>query len=164
MKIKRKNGSNRYVVRIMHLLEGILTFLLIIIIEICGLYFMYDEWLFLSLDEKITFILLLLSAILIFFFLIIFIVKPYFIIDFNKNIIKIKKEELPLNVIFKIEYFKNDPFFDKIIVYKYNGITNFIFYTGRYDNIEKSKGYPMAKKIEEINNKLQEYRKQNNLD
>jgi hypothetical protein len=165
MKIKRKNGSNRYTVRIDHLLDGILTVLFINSWLIFGLYTIYDEWTFLNLGKKFLCILLTLCVVLIFIGLFIFIAKPYFIIDFDKEIIKIKKKSFPLKYIIKIEYIKNYPFLDKILVYKCNDVIKFTFNSkSKYLNKEKVDGYPMARKIEEINNKLQEYRKQNNLD
>ena len=95
----------------------------------------------------------------------IFIKYPHFIIDFDKETIKIKKRYYPLKDIIKIEYIKNYPFLDKILVYKCNDVIKFTFNSKRkYLNKEKVDGYPMARKIEKINNKLQEYRKQNNLD
>ena len=45
-----------------------------------------------------------------------------------------------------------------------NDTFNFDFIIGHGVILQKAFGYPMARKIEEINNKLQEYRKQNNLD
>ena len=165
MKIKRKNGLNRYTVRIDHLLDVILTVLFINSWLIFGLYTMYDEWTFLNLGKKFLCILLTLCVILIFVGLFIFIAKPYFIIDFGKETIKIKKRYYPLKDIIKVEYIKKKMSdYDVIIVYMINDTFTFDFINGHGINIERGRGYPMARKIEEINNKLQEYRKQNNLD
>ena len=165
MKIKRKNDSNRYVIRITHLLDGILGWSLITILVLFFQFTLFDEWFFLDYREKALCILCFLCIPTFIFVMNIFIKYPHFIIDFDKETIKIKKRYYPLKDIIKVEYIKKKMSdYDVIIVYMINDTFTFDFINGHGINIERGRGYPMARKIEEINNKLQEYRKQNDLD
>ena len=165
MKIKRKNDSNRYVVRITHLLDGILYCSLIITLVVFCQFTLFGEWSILDFGEKVMSVLGWFSLPMFIFILIMFIKYPNFIIDFDKEYIIIRKVEYQLKDVIKIEYIKRvTSIGDEIIVYMNNDKFQFKFFNGNGVNIERGRGYPMAKKIEEINNKLQEYRKQNNLD
>ena len=165
IKIKRKNGSNKYVIRIQHLLKGILEWSLIIILVIFFQLKQYDEWSLLDYSEKVMYVLVWGCIPISFVVIIIFIKYPHFIIDFDKEYIIIRKVKYHLKDVVKFEYIKNKfGNHDGIIVYMNNDTFSFDFVNGHGVNIERGRGYPMARKIEEINNKLQEYRKQNNLD
>lgn len=165
IKIKRKNGSNKYVIRTAHLLDGILGWSLITILVVFFQFTLFDEWLFLDFREKVMYVLAWGCIPISFVVIIIFIKHPHFIIDFDKEYIIIRKVKYHLKDIVKFEYIKNKfGNHDGIIVYMNNDTFTFNFINGHGLNIEKGRGYPMARKIEEINNKLQEYRKQNDLD
>ena len=157
-KIKRKNGLSKYVIgqNPVDVTIAIIMWLLLITIII---YVAYVE-------EKIFIMVFGILCFALFFSLIMYIlIFPHFIIDFDKEYIIIGKVKYQLKDIIEITYMKSDYFSDKIkILTKYNVVEFKYSAKSRHIDTEKLNGYPMARKIEEINNKLQEYRKQNNLD
>ena len=165
MKVKRKNGSNRYVIKVLSsfgLISMIILCVLVILFEIITI---IEDFNFMEFYEKLLYLLVVLSALFFLIISIYFYLRPMLIIDFNNGTIKMKKQVFSLKDIVKIEYIKKKiGYYDEIIVYMNNDTFNFDFINGHGVNLQKAFGYPMARKIEEINNKLQEYRKQNNLD
>ena len=164
MKVKRKNGSNKYVIKVVP------TFVLISMIILCVLLILYvittiiEDFNFMEFYEKLLHLLGVLSALFFLIISIYFYFRLMLIIDFNNGTIKMKKQVFSLKDIVKIEYIKTKYDYDEIMIYKKNNTIKLDFVNGRGINLQKAFGYPMARKIEEINNKLQEYRKQNNLD
>ena len=77
IKIKRKNGSNKYVIRIEHLLDGILEWSLIIILVIFFQLKQYDEWSLLDHSEKVMYVLVWGCIPISFVVIIIFIKQVY---------------------------------------------------------------------------------------
>ena len=107
IKIKRKNGSNKYVIRTAHLLDGILGWSLITILVVFFQFTLFDEWLFLDFREKVMYVLAWGCIPISFVVIIIFIKHPHFIIDFDKEYIIIRKVKYHLKDIVKFEYIKN---------------------------------------------------------
>ena len=163
MKMRKKNGSNRYVIRWM----SSNVFVFDIIIFICmfwlSISMLKEEYFFMRNIEICLTILGLFSLIVFFVFYLLLYFFQIVIVDFNNEYFQIKQAKSLLKDVFKIEYIKKNWKYHTIKVsFKENDI-ELKYYVGPL-SLEKQSGYPMARKIEEINNKLQEYRKQNNLD
>ena len=75
----RKNGSNRYVVRITHLLDGILYCSLIITLVVFFQFTLFGEWSILDFGEKVMSVLGWISLPMFIFILIMFIKYPNFV-------------------------------------------------------------------------------------
>ena len=164
MKIKRNNGSNRYVIKVLSTFGLISMIILCVLLILFGLITIIEDFNFMEFYEKLLYLLEVLSAFIFLIISIYFYFRPMLIIDFNNRTIKMKKQVFSLKDIVKIEYIKTKYDYDEIMIYKKNNTIKLDFVNGRGINLQKAFGYPMARKIEEINNKLQEYRKQNNLD
>lgn len=164
MKVKRKNGSNRYVIKVLSSFGLISMIILCVLLILFGIITIIEDFNFMEFYEKLLYLLVVLSAFIFLIISIYLYLRPMLIIDFNNGTIKMKKEVFSLKDIVKIEYIKTKYDYDEIMIYKKNNTIKLDFVNGRGVNLQKAFGYPMARKIEEINNKLQEYRKQNNLD
>ena len=164
MKVKRKNGSNRYVIKVLSSFGLISMIILCVLLILFGIITIIEDFNFMEFYEKLLYLLVVLSAFIFLIISIYLYLRPMLIIDFNNGTIKMKKQVFSLKDIVKIEYIKTKYDYDEIMIYKKNNTIKLDFVNGRGVNLQKAFGYPMARKIEEINNKLQEYRKQNNLD
>ena len=164
MKVKRKNGSNRYVIKVLSSFGLISMIILCVLLILFGIITIIEDFNFMEFYEKLFYLLVVLSAFIFLIISIYLYLRPMLIIDFNNGTIKMKKQVFSLKDIVKIEYIKTKYDYDEIMIYKKNNTIKLDFVNGRGVNLQKAFGYPMARKIEEINNKLQEYRKQNNLD
>ena len=169
MKIKRKNGSNRYEVYLGGPPQVLLLFNLLPIFSFfLGL--QYEE-IFLMVMSILSFIILICISI----YMIIYcrkhpdLLKPLLLVDFDKEIAETKDRKIYLDVIQKIEYTRKYEDVHTYIVihlkYEQIKIPYYCYYRNdKYDITKISNDYGIKYKINIINNKLQEYRKQNNLD
>ena len=159
MKVKRKNGSNRYVIKVLSSFGLISMIILCVLLILFGIITIIEDFNFMEFYEKLLYLLVVLSAFIFLIISIYLYLRPMLIIDFNNGTIKMKKQVFSLKDIVKIEYIKTKYDYDEIMIYKKNNTIKLDFVNGRGVNLQKAFGYPMARKIEKINNKLQEYRK-----
>ena len=106
MKVKRKNGSNKYVIKVVPTFVLISMIILCVLLILFGIITIIEDFNFMEFYEKLLYLLVVLSAFIFLIISIYLYLRPMLIIDFNNGTIKMKKEVFSLKDIVKIEYIK----------------------------------------------------------